>query len=171
VSRLFTAIDRHFEEVVCGLLLCALMILLGLQVVLRYGFGMSISWQEEVTRLCFVWFAYLGASLGVQREGHIRVTSFVMLLPEGRLRHAVIILSDLLWLTFNILVVVVAWEFFALSWRFSQASAAIGIDVFWIQLIVPIGFVLMSLRLVQLYARWWRGKGGRPSQPTLGEPT
>lgn len=158
-------IDRYFEEVVCGLLLVGLMLLLGAQVVLRYLFGMSISWHEEVTRLCFVWFAYFGASMGVQRQAHIRVTSFVLLLPEGVLRHAVILISDACWLFFNLAVLVVAWDFFALSWRFPQASGAIPIDVFWIQLIVAIGFAGMSLRLVQLYVRWWFGHGKRPSQP------
>lgn len=153
----------------CAVLLVALMLLLGVQVVLRYGFGMSISWHEEATRLCFVWFAYLGASLGVQREGHIRVTSFVLLLPEGWPRHAVVMLADLVWLAFNITVVVIAWDFFAVSWRFGQASAALGIDMFWIQLIVPIGFTLMSARLIQLYVQWLRGRRPPPSLPGSGE--
>ncbi len=162
-------IDHYFEEVVCGLLLCGLMILLGAQVVLRYVFGMSISWHEEVTRLCFVWFAYFGASMAVQREGHIRVTSFILVLPEGVIRHGVVMLADALWLFFNLAVLLYAWEFFEVSWRFPQASGAIPIDVFWIQLIVAIGFAGMSLRLIQLYVRWWLGWGNRPSQPTHHE--
>ena len=170
MTRVWRQVDRHFEEAVCGVLLVCLMLLLGVQVVLRYGFGASISWHEEATRLLFVWFAYLGASLGVQREGHIRVTSFVQLLPAPWLRHAAVMVADALWLAFNLTVIVVAQDFFALSWQFRQASAALGIDTFWIQLIVPIGFALMSLRLVQLYAQWLRGRRAAPSMAELDDP-
>lgn len=146
-------VDRHLEEVVCAVLLCVLMALLGLQVFLRFVFAMGFAWNEELIRFVFVWFVYLGAVLGVQRKGHIRIVSFLRLLPTGRPRQIALITSDVVWLAFNIAVVIIALPLLERFARFPQLSPVLRIDTWWIYLVVPVSFALMSARLVQLYIR------------------
>jgi C4-dicarboxylate transporter, DctQ subunit len=148
-------VDRYFEEAVCGGLLVVLMCLLFLQVILRYVFSMSWSWNEEVTRFVFVWFIYLGACLGVQRQGHIRVMTFVTMLPQGLMRKAVLLLADLIWLAFLIIVFYYSLDFLDTVLQFPQGSAVLDIPLFYVYLIIPGGFMLMMLRLVQLYIQSW----------------
>lgn len=156
-------LDRYFEEVICGVLLCALMLLLGTQVVLRFGFGTALTWSEELIRFLFVWFAYLGAVLGAQRGGHIRITTFVSLLPRKNMREVVLLIADLSWICFNLSVVYISYDLLEKFSRFPQSSAAMGVDLFWVYLIVPISFFLMTVRLIQWRVwAWRRGEAAVP---------
>ena len=161
-------VDRYFEEAACAVLLILLMLFLMVQVVLRYGFHMALAWNEELSRFFFVWFVYLGASLGVQRQGHIRVLTFLQLLPSPALRRAMLLVSDGLWLLFMGLVFYFSFDFIETIVQFPQGSAVLDIPLLYIYLIVPGGFLLMSLRLIQLYLRDWGLIGGE-APPTEAE--
>lgn len=151
MRRFVRLLDRHFEEVICATLLGLLVLLLCLQVGLRFLFSVGLAWNEEVERFVFVWLTYLGASLGVQRQGHIRITSFVNLAPEGLPRQLVILLSDLIWLIFSLFIVYLGVELLKTMAHFKHLSPATGINMVWIYAIVPLAFLLMSFRLVQIY--------------------
>lgn len=138
------------------------MVLLGSQVVLRFGFGMGFSWSEELIRYIFVWFAYLGAVLGAQRGGHIRITTFVSLIPSQRLRSALLLIADLLWVFFNLTVVYISFGLIEKLSRFPQTSAAMGVDLLWIYLVIPTAFFLMTVRLIQ-----WRVKAWAKGEPAV----
>ena len=148
-------LDRYFEEAVCAVLLCILMSFLIIQVVLRYVFHMSLAWNEELTRFAFVWFIYLGASMGVQREGHIRVLTFLALLPGGFLKTAVLLISDLLWFAFMAVVFWFSFDFLKVVVEFPRGSAVLDIPMLYVFMIIPGGFLLMMLRLIQLHLRNW----------------
>lgn len=148
-------LDDHFEEVVCAVFLTLIVAFLGIQVFFRFFLGRAWAWQEELTRFLFVWFNYLGVSLGAKRFGHIRVTTFVNFFPE-RWRDKVILLADIVWLFFNLAVVVVSFELLKTMLRFPMLSAAMGWNLFWIYLIIPLGFLLTSYRILQGYYRKFR---------------
>ncbi len=149
-------LDERLEEVACASLLTLLVLLLCLQVGLRFFADAGLAWNEELERFAFVWFAYLGTSLGVQRRGHIRVGSLINLLPPGRMRSALIVLADLVWLAFNLCVVYLGVQVMRNMARFPQDSPALGWDLMWLYAIVPLSFLLMSLRLIQLYVHEFR---------------
>jgi TRAP-type C4-dicarboxylate transport system permease small subunit len=155
------AIDARLEEVVCAILLTVLMILLGVQVVLRFGFGAALAWSEELIRFLFVWFAYLGAVMGVREGAHIRITALVDALPDPRVRGAIHLVADLAWLAFNIAILWISLGLLETFARFPQTSAAIGVDLWWIYLVVPVSFGLMSVRLIQRrLVQLWRVRAG-----------
>lgn len=54
-------------------LACAV-VLMAVQVVLRFGFNAPQAWAEEVDRYLFVWSVYLGTIVAWMRGTHIRVT-------------------------------------------------------------------------------------------------
>ena len=61
------------------LLACAVL-LMAMQVVLRFGFNAPQAWAEEVDRYLFLWSVYLGTIVAWVRGSHIRVTFVVDLL-------------------------------------------------------------------------------------------
>lgn len=62
--------------------LFVLMILLvSIQVLNRYGTGLSIPWTEEAARTAYVVLIFVGSALAVLRGNHIAVFSVVKLLP------------------------------------------------------------------------------------------
>lgn len=160
LARTLELIDRYFEEVFAVILLAIMATLVFLQVVMRYLFANPLSWTDEIAIYCMVWLVYIGASLGVRECAHIRVLQVLFLLP-CRLGVALLMISDAIWLGLNGLMI---WQGVVLDlsmWERTYLSPALGLPQKWPYLIVPLGFLLMSLRLLQLYGRWLR-RGGSP---------
>ena len=135
---------------------------LGAQVFFRFVLNASLTWSEELSRFAFIWLVYMGAVLGAKERIHIRVTAFHRLLPAVA-RGWVLPAADLLWVAINLTF---AWQG-ALQvghlMRFSYISPALQWNMALIYSVVPIGFLLMSFRILEGYWRDWR-------QGTLGRP-
>lgn len=58
--------------------LCLLitMVIVGLQVLLRYGLNRPLTWPEELAGFLLVWLTFLVADLLVKRKGHVEVEYF-----------------------------------------------------------------------------------------------
>ncbi len=52
-----------------------------LQVLMRYLVAQPNPWSEEVSRFCFIWMSFLGASLAVERRAHFRFDETMRRLP------------------------------------------------------------------------------------------
>src|SRR3954447_9825080 len=66
---------KALNRVVDGLaiaLFAAILVLVNVQIVCRFVLSISVPWTEEVSRLLFIWLAFLGAAIGV-REGSLIV--------------------------------------------------------------------------------------------------
>ena len=66
-------------------LFAATLVLVNVQIVCRFVLSLSVPWTEEVSRLLFIWLAYLGAAIGL-REGTLIVIDTVpeLLGPPAR---------------------------------------------------------------------------------------
>lgn len=144
------------EEIIAAVLLLATVALLFVQVVARYFFGKAIAWTEEMSRYTFLWMIYIGASLAAKHDAHIRVTAHLKVVP-GTIRRYVLLVSDLIWLAFNAVVIVEGIRLFQSMGEYPLRSASMGWDVRYVFLILPIGFVLMSIRILQVQYRRFRG--------------
>ena len=71
------AFNRSLDRV-AAFLFAAALILVNVQIVCRFVLSISVPWTEEVSRLVFVWLAFLGAAIGA-REGSLIV---IDTLPE-----------------------------------------------------------------------------------------
>ena len=74
-------------DVVVAWLLCAAMavmvVVVGAQVALRYGFNSSLDWADEIARLTFVWSIFLAVALGIKTGSHIGVEILVAKFPRA----------------------------------------------------------------------------------------
>ena len=52
-------IYAHAEEVILCILLTAIVLFSGAQVVSRYVFGNSLTWSEELCRYLYVWSGFM----------------------------------------------------------------------------------------------------------------
>lgn len=148
-------LDRHFEEAIACFCLVLVACLVFIQVILRYGFGMALTWTEELCGFAMAWGVYMGASLAVRERFHVRIMAGVVALPR-MLAVPLIIFSDLIWLAFNAFMIVVGFEYLAVLRLRTSTSPSLGIDSLWPESIVVIGYVLMTFRLLQIYWRWLR---------------
>jgi len=61
--------------------MAAMVVVVSLQVLLRYAFNTSLDWAEDVARLLFVWSIFLAIPLGVKQGAHIGIELLVVQLP------------------------------------------------------------------------------------------
>lgn len=153
---------ENFERNISNICLTALVVVLALQVFFRYVLQIGLSWSEEVSRFFFIWFVYLSASYAVQAGTHIRVSLGVDLLPD-RLKRPARMLSDLLWIGFNMIVIVSGVQLIATMVRYPVYSTSLLLPLSAIYVIIPLSHALMIVRILQSYrdgVGTWRPPGG-----------
>ena len=146
---------RDFEQYFCAFLMLLVVFCLGAQVFFRFVLNASLTWSEELSRFAFIWLVYMGAVLGAKERIHIRVTAFHRLLPVAA-RGWMIPAADLLWVAINL---VFAWQGalqVAHLMRFSYISPALQWNMALIYAVVPLGFLLMSFRILEGHWSDWR---------------
>ncbi len=140
----------NFEKYCCDFLMVFLVVLLSIQVFYRYLLGTGVAWSEELSRFVFVWTVFLAASYVTQRQQHIRVTVILDMLPKS-LKKYVSAFGDGLWVIFNIFIIATSMKIIYSMFEFKNMSAELGINQLYFELIVPISFLLMTIRMIQIY--------------------
>ena len=133
------------NKAVLAALLAVMATLVFGNVVLRYVFGFSLSWVEELTRYMMIWLAWLGAGLALRESAHIAIDTLQQALPEigARLLRAMVLLAmigffgALAWL---------GWRYSMFAWR--QTTAVLRLPAGLVYLAIPAGSVLMLLHLL-----------------------
>jgi len=170
MKRILTFIDERFEEIIGVIVLAVVVSLIFVGVMMRLLFKSGLPWQEELSRILYVLVVYLGASYGMRNNEHIRINIISNLLPT-RARKVLRVITDIIWTGFNITVIIMAMQVYQKMQRFLGESAVLKIPLHVVFLIVPLGFVLLTLRLIQGYLQggpFWesdtenQGKGDPP---------
>lgn len=151
-------LERHFEELICCSCLVVIAVSVFAQVVARYIFEIALHWTEEVAAISMVWAVYMGAALCVRERYHIRILIVVTTLPT-RLGRIVIFIADFSWACFSVFMMRVSWEYLQTIWKYPSTSPSLGINEFYPQTILFIGYTLMLIRLIQYYIQWFRAGG------------
>jgi TRAP-type C4-dicarboxylate transport system permease small subunit len=155
-------LERNFEELICCTCLSIIAVSVFSQVVARYVFEVALHWTEEVASISMVWAVYMGASLCVRERFHIRILIVVASMPE-KFGRFIIFIADGFWAFFCMFMVWVSYDYLVVLWKYTTHSPSLGIDQFYPQSILIIGYGLMLIRLIQTYVQWNReGSVGLP---------
>lgn len=138
---------NDIETIVCELLLAAFVLLLFAQILARQLFGYSIAWSEELSTYMFLWFAYLGAVVAAKMSAHNRVSFHLQFLPKP-VSNAMLTLADLLWVAFNLYFVFLSWDFIFNRMNLFWKSQTLGVPMKYFYMVLPLAFVLMSVRIL-----------------------
>lgn len=138
-------LDEHFEAYALVFLSVFTVVLIFLQVVMRYVFSNSLTWSEELARYAFIWMIYIGVSYGVKTRKHLGVDALSMLFK----RKGQIIISMIANISFLVFVVVMTYFGLDVVTRVTRDSAALQIPMEWVYLAPVVGFALTTIRLIQ----------------------
>jgi len=141
-------IDRNLEEILCIGLFLLMILLVGGQVFSRFIFKFSLDWSEELARFTFIWFVYMGISLAAKHNRHIRIEIGQKTIAKKSGKF-IFYFTDFCWLAFNIFMVFYGAQMVLGLMESIQMSAVTRINMGYVYLIIPIGFTLMSLRVIQ----------------------
>lgn len=141
-------LDEHLEEYICILLLTSMTAIIFLQIVAR-SIGGDVSWNEELARYLFVWLIYVGCSFAVKKRRHISVEA-VLLLFGRRGIFILNLVSNIFFFLFCLIVLSEAFPvLYKMHYKFKQLSPAMRLPLTYAYASVPVGFALMTFRLVQ----------------------
>lgn len=113
-----------------------------IEVVLRYIFGLSLIFTEELARYLMVWIVFLGGALAVKDDSHIRINVLVQRLSP-RLGQLVRIIAH--GLTMLLLVVLTVEGTKILPRQLDQMCITIDTSMFYFYLAIPVGSILMII--------------------------
>ena len=132
------------NQAVLAALLAVMAVLVFGNVVLRYVFGISLSWVEELTRYMMIWLAWLGAGLALREGAHIAIDALQAALPEvgARLLRTIVLLAMI---GFFGALVWLGWRYSMFAWR--QQTAVLRLPAGLVYLAIPVGSFLMLLHL------------------------
>lgn len=148
---------KRLDEWLIAILLAAMTLLTFSQVVMRYVFNSGFTWAVELTGILFAFMIFIGISYGVRVGAHIGVDALVRQFPALP-RRIVSIVAVLLSLVYAGLVI-----FGSTLYVMKMKSAGIELEdlpvqIWVVRAILPIGFILMSLRFLQVLLNLLTGK-------------
>ena len=142
-SRLARAIER-IETAIIATLVLAMVVLAGAQILLRNLFETGFAWADPLLRAMVLWAAMLGALAAARDDKHIGLDLLTHFL-HGRTRR---IARTIALLFAALICAAMAWYGGQLVAVDLDGGAPVGAIPGWvIELILPVGFALLALRL------------------------
>jgi len=150
-------LDENFEEKLMSSALWAIVIIMGIQVIMRYIFKASLTWSEEVSRYLFVWMVFIGMSYGIKNGTHMRIDMLEHFIPK--LQKPLGILADTCFLVFAAYMIGPGMSVIKSITASGQTSPAAEIPMEIVYISLLVGFFLVVFRVVQKYILMVMKKG------------
>lgn len=133
-------LDKAIEVFI--MILLAFMVIVAIwQVSSRYVFNSPSTISEELLRYCLIWLAMIGSAYMFGLREHMSITFFVEKFGEEVVRK-LSILSEVIIVVFSLFVLVYGGVNITLL-TMKQVSAALGISMGYIYLVLPLSGILM----------------------------
>lgn len=146
--RIVKWLDKYVEESIMMFFTTIMLIVVLMQIFMRFVMNDSLAWSEELARFCFIWIVFIGVSYGVKHQRHIKVDLLLVFCKaKGKLFFD--LLSNLLFLGFGLLILVYGLKISFLFLELNQTSPGLKVPMGLVYMAAPIGMGLASLRIVQ----------------------
>lgn len=144
LAALLAAFDLVVAWILCAAM-AVMVVVVGAQVALRYGFNSSLDWADEIARLTFVWSIFLAIALGIRTGSHIGVEMLVARFPAPARRA----LARLVALACAGALGLVAWESLVVARdQWDELMGAVNASTGWFLVPLVIGGVHGALHLL-----------------------
>lgn len=157
-------LDR-LEEWIVILMLTAMTLLTFIQVVLRYVFNSGFTWALEMTTIFFAAMIFVGISYGVRVGAHIGVDAIVSRLPPP-IRRTTSIVVVLLCLVYAGIILYGSFGYVSKMYSVHVEMEDLPIEVWMVRSILPLGYVLLTFRFIQVL---WSLITGKSDSLHLGD--
>ncbi len=150
MKKVLKYLEENLEEMIMILLLIGMTVVMGIQIVSRYIFGMSLSWSEELTRYLFIWSAFMSVSLCTRKCISIKIDQFIKFFPK-RGEAAFKMLNLAISFLFFAYLIPYAWIYLKATIESGQVSPAMGIPMYYVQAAPLVSFTLCGIRTIQRF--------------------
>jgi TRAP-type C4-dicarboxylate transport system permease small subunit len=136
---------RNFEEILASIAISVTVLMVIINVFLRYGFGFVVPWSEELSVICFIWAVYFGISSCYKHKLHMGVDVIVAMLPDSAKRPFRLVISTFL-LILNIVLAYLSVNYTMLS---TKVTPVMGMSYFTINGVLVVCFSLMTIHTLK----------------------
>jgi TRAP-type C4-dicarboxylate transport system permease small subunit len=143
-ARRAASVVERIETALIALLVLAMVVLAGAQIVLRNFFDTGFAWADPLLRAMVLWAAMLGALAAARDDKHIGLDLLTHFL-YGRTKRVARVIALLFAAAVS---AAMAWYGFDLvEVDYGGGTAIAGIPGWVIEAILPVGFALLAIRL------------------------
>ncbi len=135
----------------------------------RFALGEQTRWTEELAVYLLVWISLLGAALTFRENGHLGVDYFVGKLEVSARRMASIIVEGIVFAFSAFALVFGGWNLVEKTLASGQVLPALGLEMGYVYMVVPISGVLFCLFSVEHLAALIRSVEPSGSDPEIEE--
>jgi C4-dicarboxylate transporter DctQ subunit len=140
--------DHNIEAWALLVFYTMLVITMAVEVLRREIFAYSSIWGEEIVRYSFIYLAWIGASAAVRERAHIRIDVLFNFCPV-KVKAALYILGDLVMLCVAVIALIWSMDSVMTAIKFGSVTHGLRVPFALFLFAVPLGFSLMTYRLVQ----------------------
>lgn len=136
---------RVAETFLLVLVLAAMILLAATQIALRNIWGTGFDWADEALRILVLWVTVLGAVAASRAQRHVSIDALSRYLPSRITRWTVVLVDAFT----AVICAALAWysyRFVADSWLAGDRVLGGDLPAWAVQLILPVGFALISYR-------------------------
>lgn len=148
MRKLLGQIDRNGERYLMLVFYCFIVFVIVIEVVRRFVLDFSSLWGEEAARYAFIYLGWVGASYGVKQRAHIRFDVMLHILP-ARSHGYLYLFGEACTLVFAGFALYWSLDTISTQLQFGSLAPALRISQVWFEAAVPLGFSMMTVRLVQ----------------------
>ena len=138
---------NRIEEIFIGGMIAFSVIMLFINVILRYVFNTGIHGADEIALICFVWMSWMGISIVELKRGHVRIDMLSQSL-HGTTKKVVDILADIVTLAILAFLVIYGLKVCSLFVEKGTVTNIWKVHKYWIYLSVPLGSFMMGIRVI-----------------------
>lgn len=147
--KIFEFLDSLLDKInifIMSLMMGIATIVAFVNVVLRYGFNLSLTWAGELTSYLFIWSVLFGAAYGFKTGLHLGVTALIQRLNPKTAKN---LLTFSLFIVFIFLLILVKWgyDFVKFNYELEQVSVDLHIKFWIIYLCVPITMLISAYQV------------------------
>ena len=141
----------NFDLWISSALLAFMSLIMFYEVIMRYVFKMSSAVNTELCSLAFIWFIYFSMSHMTGKRAQITIELADLVFPKSWLKY-VTLLADVIMLGFMILMAENGVRLIDSVLEYSFVTPVLYISMVYPYAIIPIAFMLMTVKVLLLIA-------------------
>lgn len=141
-------LNDNLEKWLVTAFLATMSVIVFIQVVMRYAFGSSLSWSEELARYLAIWLIYIGVSYAAKECRHVSVTMIELFISRKKAAYITVV-ANIIFFLFALVLVYYGTILLMRTARMGQISPALALPMWMVYASAPAGFVLTAFRLLQ----------------------
>lgn len=148
MKKILKWLDVNLEPIMLATVFFAILILVVVQVILRFFFSAGYAWGEEVARYLFVWLCFLGISYASRNNKHMDVAYLRNVVPVPA-RKVIMITSDVLALILFGYLLSAAVATVKTTATYGDMAISIAISKNYVYASAVVGYFLAIIRTIQ----------------------